>query len=39
MVNKVDRNIVELQIDPETMYQNFTRVVDLVNVIVGTYES
>mmetsp|Transcript_10272 Transcript_10272/g.8820 ORF Transcript_10272/g.8820 Transcript_10272/m.8820 type:complete len:837 (+) Transcript_10272:43-2553(+) len=38
MVNKIDRSILELQADGESMYQNFIRVVDLVNVIVSNYE-
>jgi len=39
MVNKIDRGILELQVDGETMYQNFLRVIENVNVIVATYES
>jgi len=38
MVNKIDRSILELQLDGEAMYQNFIRVVDLVNVIISNYE-
>lgn len=38
MVNKIDRAILELQQDGESMYQNFVRVVDLVNVIISNYE-
>jgi elongation factor 2 len=38
MVNKIDRQILELQNDAESMYQNFIRVVDMVNVIVSNYE-
>jgi len=37
-VNKVDRNILELQVDGETMYTNFVRVIDNVNGIISTYE-
>jgi len=37
-VNKVDRNILELQVDGETMYTNFIRVIDNVNGIISTYE-
>lgn len=29
---------MELQNDAETMYQNFVRVVDMVNVIISQYE-
>ena len=39
MVNKIDRGILELQIDGETMYQNFARVIENVNVIISTYEN
>lgn len=39
MVNKIDRAILELQVDGEAMYQNFLRVIENVNVIVATYES
>ena len=38
MINKVDRLIFELQTDVEEMYQNFSRTIDLCNVIVATYE-
>jgi len=37
-VNKIDRGILELQVDGETMYQNFQRVVESANVIISTYE-
>merc|ERR1712232_580071 len=37
-VNKVDRNILELQVDGETMYSNFIRVIANVNGIISTYE-
>lgn len=39
MVNKIDRQILELKNDPESMYQTFIRVVDMVNVIIQNYES
>jgi len=38
MVNKIDRAILELKHDGETMYQNFVRVIDMVNVILSTYQ-
>ena len=38
MVNKVDRQLLELQVDAETMHQNFTRIIENVNVIISTYE-
>ena len=37
-VNKIDRGILELQVDGETMYQNFLRVIENANVIISTYE-
>lgn len=37
MVNKVDRAILELQLDGEAMYKNFDRVIQKVNVIVSAY--
>jgi elongation factor 2 len=38
-VNKIDRGILELQVDGETMYQNFQRVIENANVIISTYET
>jgi elongation factor 2 len=37
-INKIDRGILELQVDGENMYQQFMRVIENVNVIVSTYE-
>ena len=37
MVNKVDRAVLELQLDGEQIYKNFIRVIDNVNVVVDTY--
>lgn len=37
-VNKIDRGILELQVEGENMYQNFQRVVENANVIISTYE-
>jgi len=39
IINKIDRAILELQVDGEAMYQNFLRVVESVNVIIATYET
>jgi len=39
MVNKIDRSILELKLNGEEMYQNFVRCLDMVNVIIDTYES
>merc|ERR1712176_1465340 len=36
-VNKVDRCILELQMEPEDMYQRFRKAIEDVNVIVATY--
>lgn len=38
MVNKVDRPIIELQLNGEKMYQSFIRCIDMVNVVINTYE-
>jgi len=37
-VNKVDRALLELQLPPEDMYQNFARAIESVNVLIATYE-
>lgn len=37
MVNKMDRALLELQLDQETAYQTFSRVIESVNVIIATY--
>jgi len=39
MVNKIDRGILELQVDGENMYLNFNRVIENSNVIISTYEA
>jgi len=39
MVNKIDRGILELQVNGEEMYQQFIKVVENVNVIIATYEA
>jgi len=36
-VNKVDRCILELQMEPEDMYRRFRKAIEDVNVIVATY--
>ena len=38
MINKVDRNLLELQLDPESMYQNFCRTIEKANSIIATYD-
>merc|ERR1712168_780660 len=37
MMNKMDRALLELQLDAEELYQTFNRIVENVNVIVATY--
>jgi elongation factor 2 len=36
-INKLDRGFLELQLEPEAMYQNFVRVIENANVIMATY--
>jgi elongation factor 2 len=36
-VNKLDRAILELQLNPEEAYQNFSRTIQNVNVIIATF--
>jgi len=38
MVNKLDRAVLELQLEPEDAYQNFSRAIENANVIISTYE-
>ena len=38
MINKVDRAFKELKHDSETIYQNFSRVIENANVIISTYQ-
>jgi len=37
-INKLDRGFLELQLDSESMYQNFVRVIENANVLVSTYK-
>jgi len=37
IVNKVDRALLELQLQKEDLYQNFCRVIESVNVVISTY--
>jgi len=37
-INKLDRGFLELQLEPESMYQNFVRVIENANVILATYQ-
>lgn len=37
IVNKVDRALLELQVDKEDLYQSFSRTIESVNVVIATY--
>lgn len=37
MMNKMDRALLELQLEAEDLYQTFQRIVENVNVIIATY--
>jgi elongation factor 2 len=37
VINKVDRALLELQVQKESLYQTFQRTVETVNVIISTY--
>ncbi len=39
MINKVDRAIMELKLNGEEIYQQFKKVIDNVNVVIGTYQN
>lgn len=36
-MNKMDRALLELQLDAEKLFQTFQRIVENVNVIIATY--
>lgn len=36
-MNKMDRALLELQLDQEDLFQTFQRIVENVNVIIATY--
>lgn len=38
MVNKIDRCILEKQLEPEELYQHLWKVIDRVNSVVDTYK-
>jgi elongation factor 2 len=38
VINKVDRALFELNHDPETIYQNFLRVIEMANIQISTYQ-
>ncbi|KAM9789510.1 elongation factor 2b [Neosynchiropus ocellatus] len=37
MMNKMDRALLELQLEPEKLYKTFQKIVENVNVIISTY--
>ncbi|KAK5091991.1 translation elongation factor 2 [Exophiala xenobiotica] len=37
IINKVDRALLELQIEKEDLYQSFSRTIESVNVVISTY--
>ncbi|CAL1694019.1 unnamed protein product [Somion occarium] len=37
IINKVDRALLELQVDKEALFQSFRRTIENVNVIISTY--
>lgn len=37
MMNKMDRALLELQLEAEELFQTFQRIVENVNVIISTY--
>ncbi|KAL2274623.1 hypothetical protein FJTKL_03045 [Diaporthe vaccinii] len=37
VINKVDRALLELQIEKEDLYQSFSRTIESVNVVISTY--
>ncbi|TQS39387.1 hypothetical protein Golomagni_00093 [Golovinomyces magnicellulatus] len=37
IINKVDRALLELQVEKEDLYQSFARTIESVNVIISTY--
>jgi len=37
VINKVDRALLELQVEKEDLYQSFSRTIESVNVIISTY--
>ncbi|MGH0179718.1 UNVERIFIED_CONTAM: hypothetical protein FKN15_002089 [Acipenser sinensis] len=37
MMNKMDRALLELQLEPDALFQTFQRIVENVNVVISTY--
>ena len=38
-MNKMDRALLELQLEMEDLYQTFQRIIETTNVIIATYSS
>ena len=38
-MNKMDRALLELQLEQEDLYQTFQRIIESINVIIATYAS
>ena len=38
MINKIDNQIIDLQIDSETIYQNYIKIIDMTNIIISNYD-
>lgn len=38
MINKLDRALLELQLEPEDAYSNFQKAIESANVIIATYQ-
>merc|ERR1712100_764239 len=38
LINKIDRALLELQLESEDAYQSFQRTIESVNVVISTYE-
>jgi elongation factor 2 len=38
MINKLDRALLELQLEPEEMYQTFSKAIESANVVISTYQ-
>lgn len=39
LINKLDRYIFELKLEPEEIYQRLTRIIESVNVIISTFKT
>lgn len=39
MINKVDRSLIDMQLDGEEIYQQFNKIIEKINITISTYES